>query len=336
MYAVTKVTSKKTSNLQDIIISVILVVKNDEDIIKERIVAICDELKKLRTNYELLVLDRASEDNTVKEIQTLHKHLKHIRIVVLSKQYETEIALTAGIDNCIGDFAIVFNIYTDPPGVIAKLFEKLLLNYDIVMANMKQEVIHYNFFSKLFLKLLQKVSRHHFEYRTNYLVGLSRKAINAISRTRRKSRNFSYLNALIGLRKTIIVYSPIKRYAYKLEAENFFELFFTVTDIVISNSYRPIRIIAFLGITASALFLCYVVIISFIYFFVNRSIAPQGWISIATVTGSLFFLLFSLLTLISEYIIRTLHEARNDPLYFIADEIDTSVMLTEQDKMNVV
>lgn len=332
----TKATSTKTSHLQDIIISVILVVKNDEDIIKERILAICDELKKLNTNYELLILDRASEDDTVAEIQTLHKQLNHIRIVVLSKQYDTEIALTAGIDNCIGDFAVVFNIYTDPPEVIAKLFEKLLLHHDVVMANMKKEVINYSFASKIFLKLLQKVSRHHFEYRTNYLVGLSRKALNAITRTRRKSRNFSYLNDLIGLKKTRIDYTPIKRYANKLETENFFELFFTVTDIVISNSYRPIRIIAFMGITASVLFLLYVMIISLIYFFINRSIAPQGWISIATVTGSLFFLLFSLLTLISEYIIRTLHEARNDPLYFIADEIDKSVMLTEQDKINVV
>jgi dolichol-phosphate mannosyltransferase len=328
--------AKKNSYLQDTILSVILVVKNDEDIIEERITAVCKELKQLKINYELLILDRASEDNTVKNIQSLHTYLKHIRIVVLSKQYETEIALTAGIDNCIGDYAVVFNIYTDPPEVLGKLLEKLLINYDIVMGDMKKEVIRYSFLSRLFLKTLQQLSRHHFEYRTNYLVALNRKAINAITRTRRKNRNFSYLNDFIGLKKTVIAYTPLKRYKYKLETENFFELFFTVTDIVISNSYRPIRIIAFLGILASGFFLMYVLIISLIYFFINRNIAPQGWISIAAVTGSLFFLLFSLLTLIAEYIIRTLHETRNEPLYFIADEIDKSVILTEQDKLNVV
>src|SRR4029077_17103686 len=125
--------------------------------------------------------------------------------------------------------------------------------------------------------------------------------INSIIRTRRKSRNFSYINNLIGFKKYILSYSPIDRFSEKQKPENFFKVFFNVADIIISNSYKPIRFLTFLGVFASILFLLYVIIISIIYFFIDRAIAPQGWISLAFVMGAMFLLLFSILTLISEY-----------------------------------
>jgi len=50
----------------------------------------------------------------------------------------------------------------------------------------------------------------------------------------------------------------------------------------------------------------------------------------------MFFLLFSLLTLLSEYIIRIMNETRNEPIYFIADEIDKSIILPHKDRENIV
>lgn len=330
------VRQRKKQNLQDTIISVVLVTQNDEDIIQRRIRGISTELEKLQVNYEILIVDNASEDNTVDTIRKLHKDITNIRILILSKQNDTEIALTAGIDNCIGDYAILLNIYTDPPTVLPKIVKELLNNNDIVIGKMKKDPFSYNIASRFFIHLLEKISTHHFEYRTNYLIGLNRKVINSITRTRRKSRNFSYLNNLIGYKKNSIYYTPIVNDQKKMREENFISLFFTVSDIIISNSFKPIRVFSFLGILASILFLVYAFGISIIYFFINPSIAPKGWISLAVVMGGMFFLLFSLLSLIAEYIIRTLHETRNEPLYFISDEIDKSIILAEQDRLNIV
>ncbi len=323
-------------SLKDTIISVVIVTLNDEDGIEKSLKAIDAELKLFKTHYEILVVDNNSVDKTVEIIKKLTHKLQHIRILVLSKQHTTEIALTAGLDNCVGDYAILFNIYTDPPKILPTLINKLLDGFDIVIGKSKQALILHSRLSKLFLRIVQRFSSHELYYRQSYLVGLSRKAINSITKTRRKSRNFGYIHYFIGFKKITILYDPIKTPKENARTEGFFELFFTVTDIIISNSFKPIRILTILGMFSSLLFLLYVSVIIILLVIFNLHIAPQGWITVSTVMGSLFFLLFSILTLMAEYIIRIVNESRNEPLYFVAEELDKSVILQKEDMLNVV
>jgi len=333
-----KIMIKKSRRLflRDTIISFILITQNDSDIIHDILRNINGVLSKNYPNFEILVIDNYSDDDTVERIREIHQKIPHLRIIQLSKRYSTELALTAGLDNCIGDYAVLFNIYTDPPDIIPILIEKLLSTYDIVIARYNDNFVHRDPLSSFFLFLVRKLSSHEFYYDSNYLIGLNRKTINSITRIRRKSRNFSYINSLIGYKKTIIEYKPLKNNLSKLKTENFLELSWRVTDIIISNSYRPMRILIALGMLISLLFLIYVFIIAVLTITLHQSFAPKGWISISSVLSTMFFLLFSLLTLMSEYIIRVLDESRNEPLYFIADEMDKSIISVNKDKLNVI
>lgn len=320
----------------DSIISVILVTQNDEDLIEDRLLAIYAELKKLRRNFEILIVDNASDDQTVEKIKNLKKVIRFSRVLILSKKHDLEVALTAGLDSCIGDFAILFNHYIDPPEVKAKLLSKLLQGYDIVIGKNKKSFSRLNSLSRWLIILAEKLSRQGFIYRESFLMALNRKAINSITRTRRKSRNFSYLHSLIGFKKDVLEYQPLTNLNHKIKKLSFLDLFFDIADIVISNSFRPIRFLSFSGMVLSAFYLLYVLIIAILYFFFNmRWIAPQGWFSVSAVVGTLFFLLFSLLSLMSEYMIRILNETRNEPFYFIAEEIDRSTILSKKKVLNV-
>lgn len=326
---------KKDFLLQDTIISLIVVTENDEKIIEEALRNVNTNLKQFKTHYEILVVDNNSNDKTIEKVKHANHTITHIRMLVLSKKYATEIALTAGLDNCIGDYAILFDLHTDPPNMLSLLINKLLAGFDIVIGKLKKENAEYSLPSKFFLMLIGKISTHGFYYRQNYLTALNRKAINSIIRTRRKSRNFGYMHELIGFKKCMVEYDMLKKVDRRVKAENFFELFFTVIDIVISNSFRPIRILSLLGMFFSFLFLLYVFAIIILFIFFGVRIAPQGWISVSTVIGTLFFLLFSLLALIAEYIVRIVNESRNEPLYFVADELDKSAILQNKDMLNV-
>lgn len=324
-------------NLEEAILSVIIVTQNDEKYIKERISDLHGKLTRINLYFEILVVDNNSNDQTISVLQKLKKVMSHTRILILSKDYETEIALTAGIDNCVGDYAILFNLYSDPSEMINVFVEKMKEGYDIVIGKPKKNAYKRSFISNLFLNTIEKLSRHEFYYGQNYLMGLNRKAINSITRTRRKSRNLSYINYLIGFKKLVIEYKPLKQLSDKLNAENFFKLLISTLDIIISNSFRPIRILSFLGMTASGFFLIYALIITILVFAFNqRNLAPQGWISVAIVLSSLFFLLFSLLTLISEYIIRIINETRDEPIYFVSEEIDRTILLSKRKTLNIV
>lgn len=328
---------KKTEKIdsREIIITTIIVTNNDGKIIEKVLEETNEVLLKNYQNYEILIIDNNSFDDTIEKIRNLHRQIPHIKIIRLSKEASKDVAYTAGLDNCIGDYAIIFDSKVVSPIIIPDLISQVMEKYDIVIAKPRQRTIPRWSPGGLFLSIIEQFSTHGFSYEPIHLLAVNRKAINSITRIKRKSRNFSYISHSIGFRKNIIRYKPLKSHR-KIKPPNFFEILLMVTDIIISNSFKPIRILAATGMIICFAFLLYVlfVVISAIIF--NVYFAPKGWITLASIIGVMFFLLFSLLTLISEYIIRILNESRNEPLYFISDEMDKSVIDISKDKLNVV
>lgn len=322
-------------DLREIIVTVIIVTSNDGQIVEKALVETNTVLSKNYLNYEILVVDNNSFDNTINKIQSLHRKIPNIKIIRLSKETNTDVAYTAGLDNCIGDYAVILDIKVVSPILIMDLVNRLVENYDIVIGKSTEKNIPSYSLSGLFLSLVEKLSTHGFSYEPIHLLAINRKVINSITRIRRKSRNFSYITHVIGFRKYITSYKPLKR-DNNIKTPNIFEIFFIVVDVVISNSFKPIRILVAAGMFISLAFLVYVIFVAISALFFNTYFAPRGWVTLASIIGAMFFLLFSLLTLISEYIIRILNESRNEPLYFIAEEMDKSVININKKKLNVI
>lgn len=322
--------------LNDVVVSVIVTTNNDEDIIIDVLKKIHKELERLGYLYEIFVIDNNSSDKTIKKIRQFQRLVPQTRSLVLSKKYPKEVAITAGLDNCIGDLVLLLELYSDPVEIIKPLIQKLEQGFDVIIGKQISSVTSMDWIGKLLVKLVERLSTQGFEYRTNFTLGLSRKAVNAITKTRRKSRNFSYINFLIGLRKSSFEYSPETKYLNKMANESLAGLLMNLLDIIMSNSFKPIRIITITGMIASSLFILYVlVIIVLVLVFGMKQIAPQGWISLATILGTFFLLLFSILTIIAEYMIRILNETRDEPLYFVAEEFDSG-SLTRKKRLNVI
>lgn len=320
--------------LKDSIISVILISENDENAIEKVLLGLCKKLKGQGALHEIVIIDNNSTDQTVGNIRKLQRRIPAIRLIVLSKTYPRDIVLTAGLDSCIGDQVILYDKKFDTVDTIHLVLDKLYAGFDVVTVNIKRAP-HIPTISRLFLWIVEKVSEQGFKYRPNFSMGLSRKAVNSITRVRRKSRNFSYLNFLIGLKRTTMEFSPGET-DFKNTRPSFFKIFFETVDVVISNSFKPIRLIAAVGVFLSGLFLVYILfIVILMVVFGMYWIAPQGWISLATVMGTLFFLLFSVLTIISEYLIRIMEETREEPLYFISEEFDHT-RLPKKKRLNVI
>lgn len=329
------VKANKKFLLKDSIISVILITKNDQPSISSVIKSLQQELKIYNSLHEILVVDNDSTDNTVEEVSKLQRRIPGVRIIVLSREYHRDIALTAGLDSCIGDQIILFDKKYDSYQMLHQTLDKLYSGYDMVIGNIKKNH-SVSFITRIFLWVVEKLSSQNFQYRFNFSMGLSRKAVNSITRVRRKSRNFSYINFLIGLKKTAVEYPPGNNLT-KYPSSSFIKIFLDVVDIMISNSFKPIRFITVIGMVLSSLFLIYIfVIVVLVVVFKMSWIAPQGWISLATVLGALFFLLFSVLTIISEYIIRLMNETKEEPLYFISEELDHTRIVSKGKQLNIV
>lgn len=316
------------------IISVILITENHQSLISRYLKKLCQLLEKYGS-YEIIVVDNNSSDGTVQKIKEIQKQFSKVRLLVLSKKHEKEMALTAGFDNCIGDFIFGLNVLTDSARLIDEVLPKLISGQNLVFLRAKNyDFIPSTSAAKFLTRILLKVYSRGLFSDVSYSVALTRKAVNALTKIRRKKRYYEYISASIGFNLVIHYYQPAKANLKYLKRENVWGILKRVIDASISHSVRPLRFVSFLGIIASflnLLFLLYVFIVSLI-----KSSIAEGWITTSVIMGSMFLLLFMILTVISEYLLRILEETRQEPLYFIADEIDSSIFESQREQLNIV
>lgn len=326
----------------DTLISVILVTQNDQDIAQSVIRELNDLLKNSYNFFEILIVDNGSNDGSVDNIKNLQQELPNIRLLVLSRRYDQEIAFAAALDNCLGDFVVIMDMYCDPPALIPVLLLKAQAGFDVVIADRKDRSDNTwveKMFAQLFYKIYGNLSGFYFSPNASYFRVLSRRALNSVIQIKNKSRYLKYFNAMVGFKQTHIVYDRVYRKNKNQHKAGFVHSLIKALDVIISNTVLPLRLVSVFGVLASFLnlfFLVYVFVISVI-----KDHIAEGWISSSVMSASMFFLLFLFLSVISEYIARILVESKDQPLYFIADEFNSasfssSTQATPSQKINVV
>lgn len=259
----------------------------------------------------------------------------NIRLVVLSKQYDPEIAIFAGLENSIGDYIALIDIHMDPPSLIPKLIEKAFSGYDVVIVenkNKQNEPILEKILSFTFYKIASQLLHLTSSSKDSYSRVLSRRALNSIIKIRSKNRFLKYVNQLIGFPHITLSYS--RDITVPKKKKNLLQRINTGINMIISNSLVPLRLATTVGFIASLLNLIFLGYI-FIVVLVKERIT-EGWITTSVMNATMFFLLFSILTVVSEYIARILEETKDQPLYFIAEEYTSSSLPGDTERLNVV
>ncbi len=313
-------------------ISIIAPVFNEEAVVSQYIEEVTRIMDSSGYDYELIIIDDGSTDNTLEIASKYAKKHEKIKIIVFSRNYGHEFALTAGIDHCQGDYAITMD--TDlqhPPELIPKLIAMAEEGYDIVNAKRKSRDneswlkrktanAFYSFASKMTgFKLDSKVG--------NYKI-INKRVINSLRQMKENSRHLLMLFEYVGFNATSIPYECKERaagdskYSYR-------KLFNLAIDSIISFSHRPLRYMSLLSIFISIILTCYAGFIVLQKLFYDQQLA-EGIASIIFITSGLFAILFLFLAVISEYISRILVESKSRPLYYIRniiqfDENDKSI-----------
>ncbi|NPA10625.1 MAG: glycosyltransferase family 2 protein [Epsilonproteobacteria bacterium] len=141
-------------------LSVVVPLMNEEDNIKYLINEIDEALKDF--DYELILVDDGSTDNTVEEIK---KHMNDkTKLVILNRNYGQTSAMAAGIEVAEGDVIVTIDgdLQNDPKD-IPKMIEKLNEGYDVVAgirAKRRDEPLR-KFLSKIANKIIRKITGVH-------------------------------------------------------------------------------------------------------------------------------------------------------------------------------
>ncbi|WP_157351564.1 glycosyltransferase family 2 protein [Aliarcobacter butzleri] len=314
----------------DILVSVVAPVFNEEDCIKKYIDETIKVLKLNYLNYELLLIDDGSIDNTTKIVEEILLNEKNIRLISLSRNYGREIAMTAGLDSCIGDYIVMMDSdLQDSPNLIPSLINKAIEEkYDIVYAartSRDGESFLKKISSKLFYRITTKLTGLKIPDNAGDFRVFNRKAVNSLIQLKESNRYMKMLYAYVGFSVGSIPFNREKRFAGTTKY-NYFKLINASLDAIISFSSMPLRIVSLLSVFIS--FLLFLTAGGvFIYKLLDstNSIA-SGWASTIVLITFLFSILFIFLAVISEYISRILVESKNRPLYYIKKESNSSVL----------
>jgi glycosyltransferase involved in cell wall biosynthesis len=313
----------------DIVLSVVAPVFNEEGLILEFVSRTTTVLRSLVRNYEIILVDDGSSDRTAAVIQAAMDDFPNLRLLRLSRNFGREIAMTAGLDNSIGDFTVVMDAdLQDPPELIPALLEKALSGIDIVYAART---------SRAEEKWLKKTTSRLFYKTAKWSTGLnipdnagdfrifSRRSLNSLGQIREHNRYMKMIYAYIGFSNSSVPFDRAARLSGETKY-NYFKLINAALDAVTSYSILPLRLASVGGLLISILCLIAIVIFLFKKYFTDGIV--DGWTSIVVLMAGLFSCLFFVLAILAEYIGRILTESKNRPLYFISEEHSNRKILT--------
>ncbi len=164
----------------------------------------------------------------------------------------------------------------------------------------------------------------------SYFRVFSRRLVNSIVRIRSRNRYLSCLNGIVGFQQCSVVYHQD---AESRVSGRVLKQLLAITDILVSNSAVPLRLAALLGFVASlanAAYLGYILLVALI----KRHVA-EGWITTSLTQTTMFLMVFLILSILSEYVARILDETKEQPLYFVEFETNSTVASPAANRLNI-
>lgn len=320
----------------DPVVSVVAPLHHDAGIIADFLAETHAVLRRHFRHYELVLIDDASGDHTVAAASSLLDQYDHVRLVRLSRPFGREVAITAGLDQAIGDVVVVMLPDSDPPELIPTMVRRCAAGAGVVFgvhAQRMGESLLVRMGASLFYRLCRRMFGLDLPSHATQFRALSRQAVHAIGQIKDRHRSLWVSSAYIGYTRESLPYRPRSRSGIRV-GRRFFEGIGFAFAVIAGNTTAPLRLAgraALAGSLVSFLFLGYVA-----GAWVLTSHLADGWTMLSSLAASMFATTLAVLGVACEYLARLLDESRDRPLYYIRDEQTSRIRLDSVPHRNVL
>jgi len=277
----------------------------------------------LRTGcpYELVFVDDGSTDGTREKLAAFANGKAEIKVIVFSRNFGKEAALSAGLDHATGDVVIVMDVdLQDPPELILEFLAKWREGFDVVYGkrqDRRADTLAKRFTAGGFYRLFNKLSGVKIPANTGDYRLMDRKVVDAIKALPERSRFMKGLFAWVGYRATGVSYARPARAAGETKF-NYWRLWNFAIDGFVSFSTAPLRVWTYIGGVVAFFSFAYA---SFIILrTVITGVDVPGYASLTTFVLFLGGIQIISVGVLGEYISRLFIEVKQRPIY-IVDEI---------------
>mgnify|MGYP001192652644 CR=1 FL=1 len=303
------------------IISWIVPCFNEEKVIFETL----KRIKKVSTNinqfnWELILIDDGSRDNTKKIIKEIKKYPFKIILLSFSRNFGHQQAVQAGLDNCSGSASIIIDAdLQDPPEIAKKMIEKWEKGYQVVYGQRtirRKENFLKKFSAFTFYRLLNFLSGVKIPLDTGDFRLVDRTVIDALKKFPEKGRFMRGLIAWIGFKQISVKYIRDPRFAGTTKYSLKKMVSFAIEGLT-NFSRKPLRLATFTGFIFSLFAFVGMAYVLYIRFFTQSWVAGWAAICMTILLSSGIQLIF--IGLLGEYIGNIFFETKNRPLYIIEE-----------------
>ena len=277
-----------------------------------------DKLKEnTNTEYELIMVDDGSKDNSYKLMQDLAKIDSNIKIIHLSRNYGEHAAILAGLSQCTGDCAVRKAAdLQEPSEMILDMMKKYDEGYKVVLATRadREEPIVQKAFSNLYAFLMRKLALHNMPKGGFDSFLIDRQVIDFL--VKMQESNTSLMSQILwaGFETATVPYVRKKREIGK-SRWTLSKKIKLVYDSLISFSYFPIKMITNVGFFS--FFISVMLLLIIIYKKFVGKIDVEGYTSLIMVMLMAFGIIMLSIGILGEYLWRTYDAARKRPPYII-------------------
>ena len=313
----------------DCFVSVVTIIRNQGPLVETFVREVQAALAGAFSDYEILLIDRRSDDDTVDRIGLLLRELPGIRFIRLSSNVHPDVAWSAGCENVIGDFVVLMTIDTDPARLIVPAVQQCREGSDVVVGTATQPAsTPYRLIRPMGGRVLRRFLDYDLPRNATEFRCLSRRAVNSVTEGRGARHRFPLRVMRTGY--------PSSSIAYELRGNKgrrkLWGGLYDVARLLVFNSTRPLRYMSGIGILGSVLAFLGALYSLIVHLFKHNVV--EGWTTIVLLTSGMFCLMFMILAFFGEYLSRLLDDSVERE-YHVVFERNSSVMVHE-DRPNVL
>lgn len=302
-------------------LALVVPVLNEIDSVELFCLTVARALDQVAFKWKVLFVDDGSTDGTVQELRRLSQEHDWVSYLLLSRNFGKEAALTAGLAHAQADAVVPMDVdLQDPPELILE-FVRIWKEQGVDMVygirkNRNEDTSTKRHTAGWFYRFFNRISDTRIPPNAGDFRLIDRRVVNAMLKLPERNRFMKGLYAWAGFNSIGI---PFERPARESGASkfNYWKLWNFALDGFFSFSTLPLRVWSYIGASVALCAFMYILIIVGQVLLLGRDV--PGYASLMTAT--LFFGGMQLLSIgiLGEYIGRLYIEAKQRPLYLVAE-----------------
>ncbi|GLC27163.1 glycosyltransferase family 2 protein [Roseisolibacter agri] len=304
-------------------LSIVVPCYNEEKVIAEthrRLVAV------LRQggidDYELLYVDDGSRDETATILGALQATDPQVRVLLLSRNFGHQIAISAGIEHASGDAVVLIDAdLQDPPEVVLEMVQRWREGFDVaygVRVDRLGETAFKRATAKIFYRALNRFSDTEIPLDVGDFRLMDRAVVDALISMPERARFIRGMVSWVGFKQVAVPYTRAPRFAGETKYP-LVKMLRLAVDGLTSFSLVPLRLASWVGILSAG-----IALLGVIFAIATRLLTDRwvpGWAALFVAVTFFGGIQLLALGVVGEYVGRIYAEAKRRPLYLLRSRL---------------